>query len=124
MRDVRSPMPTAPAREGVTVVLGSRVRMRDADGGHENTVVARVTVGARAGMRLRGISGEHDCARALANDEVEVHTLDGVRLLTIVAVVAAAASAGPPPGACWGGGEHAAAGLPVQDGLDATLCSG
>jgi hypothetical protein len=93
MRDVRSPMPTAPAREGDTVVLGSRVRVRDADGGHEHTVVARVTVGAPAGIRLRGITGEHGCARALANDEVQVHTLDGVRLLTIVAVVAAVAPA-------------------------------
>lgn len=98
MPDARSPMTTAPAREGGTVVLGSTVQVRDTDGGHDHMVVARVTVGAPIGMRLRRITGGHGCARARASDEVEVHTPGGVRLLTVVAVVTEAMPRSPRSG--------------------------
>jgi hypothetical protein len=89
--DVRSPMTTAPAREGVTVVLGSTVRVRDTDGEHEHTVVGRVAVGAPTGMGLRRVTAGHGCAQAQASDEVEAHTCSGVRLLTVVAIATVAA---------------------------------
>jgi transcription elongation GreA/GreB family factor len=95
MPDVRSPMTTVPAREGATVVLGSRVRVRDTDGEHEHTMVARVTVGATTGMRLHRITGGHGSALAQASDEVEIHTPGGVRLLTVVAVVTEAVPPSP-----------------------------
>jgi hypothetical protein len=87
MSNARSPMTTAPTRQGGTVVLGSTVRVWDTDWEHDRTVVARVTVGVPTAMRLRRITGGHGCARAQASDEVEVHTSGGARLLTVVAVV-------------------------------------
>jgi hypothetical protein len=80
---------------GVTVVLGSTVRVRDTDGEHEHTVVGRVTVGAPTGMRLRRVTAGHGCAQAQASDEVEVHTCSGVRLLTVVAVATVAVPPSP-----------------------------
>ena len=95
MHDVRSPMLTEPVKEGGTVELGSTVRVRDTDGEHEHTVVARATVGTAPGC----VSAGSPVGRALlgrrAGDEVEVQSPGGVRLLTVVAVAAEALPISP-----------------------------
>jgi transcription elongation factor GreA len=98
MSDPDSPM-TASGRQGVTVVVGSRVRVRDAEGEHEHTLVAHVT----ARTPLTCVSAGSPVGRALlgrrSGDQVQVHTPDGVRVLTIVSVAADTppAPSSPPP---------------------------
>jgi transcription elongation GreA/GreB family factor len=86
MPEVGVPMTTTSASEGGTVVLGSRVRVRDAEGEHEHTVVARATVDAPPGC----VSVDSPVGRALLGrrpgDQVEVLTPGGIRHLTVVSV--------------------------------------
>ena len=95
MHDMRSSMLTEPAKDGGTVELGSTVRVRDTDGEHEHTVVARATSGTAPGC----VSVGSPVGRALlgrrAGDEVEVQSPGGVRLLTVVAVVDEALPSSP-----------------------------
>jgi transcription elongation GreA/GreB family factor len=84
MPDVSVPMTTTSAPVSGTVVLGSRVRVRDSEGEHEHTVVARATVDAPPGC----VSVDSPVGRALlgcrAGDRVQVETAGGVRHLTVV----------------------------------------
>jgi transcription elongation factor GreB len=84
MSDVSVPMTTTSAPEGGTVVLGSRVRVRDSEGEYEHTVVARATVDAPPGC----VSVDSPVGRALLGcrpgDQVQVQTPGGVRHLTVV----------------------------------------
>jgi transcription elongation GreA/GreB family factor len=95
MQDARVPIHTVPEQEWCTVELGSRVRVRDTDGEHEHTVVARAPVGTAPGC----VSVGSPVGRALlgrrAGDKVEVQSPGGVRLLTVVAVVAEALPTSP-----------------------------
>lgn len=81
--DARGP---ACGPQGATIVVGSRVRVRDTEGEHEHTLVARVT----ARTPLTCVSAGSPVGRALlgrrSGEQVQVHTPDGVRLLTIVSV--------------------------------------
>lgn len=103
MQDVSLPIPTAPEQECGTVELGSTVRVRDADGEDEHTVVARATVGTPPGC----VSVGSPVGRALlgrrVGDEVEVQTPGGVRLLTVVGVVVEAVSTSPGSARACGG---------------------
>jgi transcription elongation factor GreA len=73
---------------GAEVQPGSRVRVRDADGEEEYTVVRK----SEADPALGRISTESPVGRALLGgrrrDEVTVQTPGGVRVLTIVEVAA------------------------------------
>jgi transcription elongation GreA/GreB family factor len=95
MLDVRPAVTTALALESSTVVPGSRVRVRDAEGDHEYTMVTRVaadsppecvSLASPVGIALLG---------RRPGDRVQVHTPGGIRLLTVVAVVAAADPSSP-----------------------------
>jgi transcription elongation factor GreA len=97
MPDVRVSLTAAGMPRSGTVVPGSTVRVRDAEGEHEHTVVARATADAPPGC----VSIESPVGRALLGcrpgDQVEVRTPGGIRLLTVVDVVAAADPSTP-----WG----------------------
>ncbi|MEA2614240.1 MAG: transcription elongation factor GreA [Chloroflexota bacterium] len=86
MPGVREPEATAPVPGNGTVVQGSRVQVRDADGEHEYTMVTRATAGAAAGC----VSADSPVGRALLGrrrgEQVRVQTPGGVRLLTVVDV--------------------------------------
>jgi transcription elongation factor GreA len=90
MPDVSEPATTATVPRNGTVVLGSRVRVRDTDGEHEYTMVARATVGAPPVC----VSVGSPVGRALLGrrpgEQVRVQTPGGVRLLTVVDVAATA----------------------------------
>ncbi|MEA2567795.1 MAG: transcription elongation factor GreA [Actinomycetota bacterium] len=79
-----SPMTTTSAPEGGTVVLGSRIRVRDSEGEYEHTVVARATVDAPPGC----VSVDSPVGRALLGcgpgDQVQVQTPGGIRHLTVL----------------------------------------
>jgi hypothetical protein len=87
----RRPTTAAPRPESPTVVLGSRVRVRDADGEHEYTMCTRVTADAPPGR----VSLDSPVGRALLGrrrgEEVRVQTPGGIRLLTVVDVAATTA---------------------------------
>lgn len=72
---------------GHRVHVGSQVRVRDADGEDEYTIVRRGAADATHGR----ISADSPVGRAvlgrLPGEEVEVRTPGGIRLLTIVAIV-------------------------------------
>lgn len=91
MPDPTPPMTAVPEPESRTVVLGSRVRVRDADGEHEYAMVTRVTVDAPA----ESVSVGSPVGRALLGcrpgEQVRVQTPGGVRLLTVVDVAPTAA---------------------------------
>jgi transcription elongation GreA/GreB family factor len=74
------------------VVPGSRVRVRDRDGEHEYTMVARVVADAPP----ESVSTGSPVGRALLGrgpgEQVRVQTPGGVRLLTVVDVAAATAA--------------------------------
>lgn len=80
------PEPTVSPPERLAVEAGSRVRVRDADGEHEYTIVERLTAGVRPGS----ISVASPVGRALVGhrqgDRLEVQTPGGVRRLTVLAV--------------------------------------
>jgi transcription elongation GreA/GreB family factor len=90
MPEVRLSLTAARTPKGGTIEPGSRVRVRDAEGEHEHTMVARATADAPPGC----VSIESPVGRALLGcrpgDQVEVQTPGGIRLLTVVDVVAAA----------------------------------
>lgn len=72
-----------------SVVPGSRVRVRDAEGQHEHTVISRATADSPPGcVSVRSPVGMALLGRR-AGDQVQVQTPGGVRLLTVVDVVAA-----------------------------------
>ncbi|MDB5064589.1 MAG: greA [Chloroflexi bacterium] len=77
------------------VVPGSRVRVRDAEGEHEHTMVTRATADAPPGC----VSIDSPVGRALLGcrpgDQVRVQTPGGIRLLTVLEVVAAAVPSPP-----------------------------
>jgi transcription elongation GreA/GreB family factor len=91
MSDGSVPMTTTSIRESSAVVLGSRVRVRDSEGEHEHTVVARATVDAPPGC----VSVDSPVGSALLGrrpgEQVQVQTPGGIRHLTVVHV------APPPP---------------------------
>jgi transcription elongation GreA/GreB family factor len=86
MSEVGVPMTTTSAPECGTVVPGSRVRVRDSEGEHEHTIVARATVDAPPGC----VSVDSPVGRALLGcrpgDQVQVETPGGIRHLTLVSV--------------------------------------
>jgi transcription elongation factor GreA len=86
MRDSGPPTTAVPQPESRTVALGSRVRVGDADGEHEYTMVTRVTVDAPP----ESVSVGSPVGRALLGcrpgEQVRVQTPGGVRLLTVVDV--------------------------------------
>ena len=75
-----------------TVVLGSRVRVRDTDGEHEYTMVTKVTVGAPSECVSIGSPVGRALLGRRLGDQVHVRTPGGVRLLTVVDVAATAPS--------------------------------
>jgi transcription elongation factor GreA len=91
MPDVSEPATTATVPSNGVVVPGSRVRVRDTDGEHEYTLVARVVAGAPPEC----VSTGSPVGRALIGrgpgEQVRVHTPGGVRLLTVVDVADSAA---------------------------------
>ncbi len=91
MRDMSDPATTATMPWNGVVVAGSRVRVRDTDGEHEYTMVARVVAGAAPEC----VSLCSPVGRALLGrrqgEQVRVQTPGGVRLLTVVGVAAMAA---------------------------------
>jgi transcription elongation factor GreA len=86
MTDPTPPSNPASAPGAGPVVPGSRVRVRDAEGEHEHTVVERLTSAAPPGC----VSVASPVGRALLGrrpgEQVQVPTPDGIRVLTIVAV--------------------------------------
>ncbi len=88
MSDVAVSMTAAPTLHGGVVVLGSRVRVRDSEGDHEHTIVARVRVDTPLGC----VSVASPVGKALlgrrSDEHVQVHTPGGIRLLTITDVAA------------------------------------
>jgi transcription elongation factor GreA len=87
MPHVSEPAATATVPQRI-VVPGSRVRVRDTDGEHEYTMVARVVAGAPPEC----VSTASPVGRALLGrrpgEQVRVQTPGGVRLLTVVDVAA------------------------------------
>jgi transcription elongation GreA/GreB family factor len=87
MPHVSEPATTATVPRHV-VMLGSRVRVRDTDGEHEYTMVARVVADAPPEC----VSTGSPVGRALLGcgpgEQVRVQTPGGVRLLTVVDVAA------------------------------------
>ncbi len=85
------PATTATEPWNGVVVTGSRVRVRDTDGEHEYTMVARVMAGAAP----ESVSLCSPVGRALLGrrqgEQVRVQTPGGVRLLRVVDVAAIAA---------------------------------
>lgn len=96
MSEMRPPSTTASPGSGGTVAVGSRVRVRDSEGDHEQVIVGRVTAATAFGC----VSETSPVGRALigrrAGERVQVHTPGGTRQLTIVDVVDGAAPS--PPG--------------------------
>ena len=89
MPDEQPPTTRTPEQRDGVIELGSRIRLRDSEGEHEHTIVARLTTSAP----LTCISVASPVGRALlgrrTGEQVEVHTPDGIRALTIVAVAPA-----------------------------------
>jgi transcription elongation GreA/GreB family factor len=102
MPDVSVPMTTASPPDSGTVRPGSRVRVRDSEGEHEHTVVARATVDAPPEC----ISVDSPVGRALlgcrSGDQVQVETPGGVRHLTVVAMAPPLPSPPMSPRTCAG----------------------
>jgi transcription elongation factor GreA len=88
MPDVSEPATTATVPGNGTVVLGSRVRVRDTDGHHEYTMVTRVTVGAPSECVSIGSPVGSALLGRRPGEQVRVQTPGGVRLLTVVDVAA------------------------------------
>ena len=88
MHDAGPETATASAGECAIVVPGCLVRMRDAEGEHQHLVVSKVT----ADTPPECISVASPVGRALLGrkrgEQVQVHTPDGIRLLTVVDVAA------------------------------------
>ena len=84
MTDATPPSNPASRPPAVPVTVGSTVRLRDAEGEHEHTVVERLTGAAPPGC----VSAGSPVGRALLGrrpgEQVQVQTPDGARLLTIV----------------------------------------
>ncbi len=93
MPDVRLSLTGAPTSG--TIVLGSRVRVRDAEGEHEHTMVTRVTDDAPPGCVSIGSPVGRALLGRRPGDQVRVQTPGGVRLLTVVDVHAAAVASSP-----------------------------
>ena len=72
--------------EGHAVEVGSTVRVLDADGEHEYTIVSAATVDARPGAVSVGAPVGWALLGRRRGDEVEVRTPGGVRRLTVLAV--------------------------------------
>jgi transcription elongation GreA/GreB family factor len=86
----RRPTTTAPRPESLTVVLGSRVRVRDAEGEHEYTMLTRATADAPPGCVSLGSPVGRALLGRRRGEQVQVQTPGGVRLLTVVDVTATA----------------------------------
>jgi transcription elongation factor GreB len=86
----RIPATAAATPQSRTVVLGSRVRVRDADGEHEYTMCTRVTADAPPGCVSLGSPVGRALFGRRRGEEVLVQTPGGARLLTVVDVAAAA----------------------------------
>jgi transcription elongation GreA/GreB family factor len=84
--DRRPATTTVPRPESRTVVLGSRVRVRDADGEHEYTMFSRATADAPPGCVSLGSPVGRALLGRRRGDQVRVQTPGGVRLLTVVDV--------------------------------------
>jgi transcription elongation GreA/GreB family factor len=85
----RRPTTAAPRPESLTIVLGSRVRVRDADGEHEYTMLTRATADASPGCVSLGSPVGRALLGRRTGERVQVQTPGGVRLLTVVDVTAA-----------------------------------
>jgi transcription elongation factor GreA len=91
MPQVTEPSTTATVPRPI-VMLGSRVRVRDTDGEHEYTMVARVMAGAPPEcVSIGSPVGSALLGRRLG-DQVQVTTPGGIRLLTVVDVASTDAS--------------------------------
>jgi transcription elongation factor GreA len=88
MPDVSEPAITATVPRNGTVVLGSRVRVRDADGEHEYTMVTRVTAGGPSECVSIGSPVGSALLGRRSGEQVRVQTPGGVRLLMVVDVAA------------------------------------
>ena len=84
----RRPTTAVPKPESLTVVLGPRVRVRDADGEHEYTMLTRATADASPGCVSLGSPVGRALLGCRRGDQVQVQTPGGVRLLTVVDVTA------------------------------------
>jgi transcription elongation factor GreB len=73
-------------------MLDSRVRVRDTDGEHEYTMVARVVAGAPPECVSTGSPVGRALLGCRPGEQVRLHTPGGVRLLTVVDVAAATAA--------------------------------
>jgi transcription elongation GreA/GreB family factor len=91
MPEPRLPTIIVPEPESQTVVLGSRVRVRDEDGEHEYAMVARVTIDSPPGCVSIGSPVGRALLGSRRGEQVRVHTPGGVRLLRVVDVAAIAA---------------------------------
>jgi transcription elongation factor GreA len=91
MPHVTEPAPTTTLPRRI-VVLGSRVRVRDTDGEHEYTMVARAMAGAPPGCVSTGSPVGRALLGRRLGDQVQVTTPGGVRLLTVADVAAPAPS--------------------------------
>jgi hypothetical protein len=78
----------APRPESLTVVRGSRVRVRDADGEHEYTMFTRATADVPPGCVSLGSPVGRALLGRRRGDQVQVQTPGGMRLLTVVDVTA------------------------------------
>jgi transcription elongation factor GreA len=97
MPDVSEPATTAAVPRNRIVVPGSRIRVQDADGQHEYTMVTRFTGDAAPGS----VSVSSPVGRALLGrgpgEQVRVQTPGGIRLLTVVDVADSTAPGGSRP---------------------------
>jgi transcription elongation GreA/GreB family factor len=101
MADSRLPTILVPEPESQTVVVGSRVRVRDADGEYEYAMVARVTIDSPPGCVSIGSPVGRALLGRRRGEQVRAQTPAGVRLLTVVDVAATAApSCGGSAGQC------------------------
>ena len=92
MPDVSEPATTATVPWNGVVVPGSRVRVRDTDGEHEYTMVAKVIAGASPECVTTGSPVGRALLGRSPGEQVRVQTPGGVRLLRVVDVAATAAS--------------------------------
>jgi transcription elongation factor GreA len=92
MPDMSDPATTATVPPNDTVVPGSRVRVRDTDGEHEYTMVAKVIAGASPECVTTGSPVGRALLGRSPGEQVRVQTPGGVRLLRVVDVAATAAS--------------------------------
>ncbi len=90
MPQLSEPATTATVAHRV-VVPGSRVRVRDTDGEHEYTMVARVMAGAAPECVSTGSPVGRALLGRRPGEQVRVQTPGGVRLLAIVDVTGGAA---------------------------------